>query len=322
MNALHDLAFAERLRAEPPAVVCLGLTAWDQTWQVEQLPAGGGKMRASTYRDGGGGMAATAAVAVARLGGRAHFWGRAGLDTAGRAMREELAACGVDVQSMRLFDGARSSVSGIVVDARGERSIINFRGEHLPSDAAWLPLDSLHRLSDIGVVLADPRWPEGAQTAFRAARAAGIPTVLDGDVADPEVFDALLPWVDFAVFSEPGLSGYAQRQRTDEDRLRFALQRGCRLAAVTLGERGVLWCDGTALQRQPAFAIEAVDTTGAGDVFHGALALALACSANIAQAMRFAAAAAALKCQRPGGREGIPELATVLALLTHSSKEN
>lgn len=319
MSLFADTAFAQQLQTHPPTVVCLGLSAWDQTWQVEHLPAGSGKMRAGTYHDGGGGMAATAAVTVARLGAVAHFWGRAGQDPAGRAMRDELVAWGVDVQGMRLFEGARSSVSGIVVDAQGERSIINFRGEHLPTDAAWLPL---HKLDGVGAVLADPRWPEGARSVFRAARAAGVPTVLDGDVAEPQVFDGLLPWVDFAVFSEPGLRGYAPHHRTDEERLRFALQRGCRMAAVTLGERGVLWWDGVALHHQPAFAVDTVDTTGAGDVFHGAFVLAMACRADIAQAMRFAAATAALKCQRPGGRDGIPELATVLALLTHPSKEN
>jgi len=201
----------------------------------------------------------------------------------------------------------------------GERSIVNFRGTDLPADPAWLPLQDL---TGAAAVLADPRWPEGAQHAFRAARAAGVPTVLDGDVAEAQVFDALLPDVDFAVFSEPGLAAYAAGAHNDEERLRFALQRGCALAAVTLGERGVFWCDGDALHHQAAFAVNTVDTTGAGDVFHGALALALACQADTKLAMQFAAAVAALKCQRPGGRSGIPDLATVLALLTPTSKEN
>lgn len=301
-----------------PTVVCVGLTAWDQIWDVDTLPTGGGKLRAHTYRDGGGGMAASAAVAVARLGGRAQFWGRAGDDRPGHAMRDELAALGVDVSALRLFEGGRSSVSGILVDARGERSIVNFRGADLPDDAHWLPLA---RIRSAGAVLADPRWPTGAIAAFRAAREAGVPTVLDGDVADAEVFDALLPWVDCAVFSEPGLAGYAPRETTDEARLRVALARGCRLAAVTLGERGVFWTDGGPLQHQAAFPVTVVDTTGAGDVFHGALALAIAARSSTADAMRFASAVAALKCQRPGGRAGIPDLATVLAMLT-SSKEN
>ncbi|MCA0239527.1 MAG: PfkB family carbohydrate kinase [Proteobacteria bacterium] len=312
--ALHQRmrgTLQQRLSAAPP-LVCVGLTAYDLTWEVETLPSGSGKSRAANFRQGGGGMAANAAAAVARLGGRVHFWGRAGDDAAGHAMADELRALGVDVSGLRLFAGARSSVSGVVVDAQGERSIVNFRGAALPDDAAWLPLAVV---AGAGAVLGDVRWPAGVAAAFATARRAGVLTVLDGDVAEPAVFDALLPLCDYAVFSQPGLAGYAPGLGDDEARLRHALARGCRVAAVTLGERGVVWSDGPALQRQPGFRVTAVDTTGAGDVFHGALALALAAGVDAAESFRFAAAVAALKCQQPGGRAGIPDLPQVLAAL-------
>src|SRR5690606_535457 len=127
-----------------------------------------------------GGMAANAAVAAAKLGARTQFWGRGGQDAAGRAMREELGSHGVDVSQFRLFDEGRSSVPGILVDRQGERSIVNFRGSGLPPDAGWLPLDAV---AEADAVIADPRWPEGAVALFTAARAGGVPTVLDGDVA-------------------------------------------------------------------------------------------------------------------------------------------
>lgn len=301
----------ERLRAAP-ALVCIGLTAFDLTWEVDSLPATGGKTRATHFRQGGGGMAANAAVAAARLGGRVRFWGRAGDDPAGRAMAEELQALGVDVSGLRLFPGSRSSVSGIVVDARGERSIVNFRGADLPDDAGWLPLE---QIAGTQAVLGDVRWPAGVAAAFGAARRAGVPTVLDGDVAEPAVFDALLPLCDHAVFSEPGLAGYVGGVADVETGLRHALARGCRLAAVTLGEHGVAWTDGGTVQRQRGFAVEAVDTTGAGDVFHGAYALALGAGMGVAESFRFAAVVAALKCTRPGGRAGVPDLARVIDAL-------
>jgi sulfofructose kinase len=306
------------LEGRAPAVVCVGLSAWDLTWEVGTLPAGGAKVRATDFRDGGGGMAANAAVAVARLGGQARFWGRAGDDVVGRAMRDELAALGVDVAAFRLFERARSSVSGIVVEAAGERSIFNFRGAGLPDDPSWLPLDTLSRAS---AVLADPRWPDGAEAAFAAARGVRVPTVLDGDVADSEVFERLLPHVDCAVFSESGLASYASGSSDPVVQLQRALQAGCGLAAVTLGERGLWWSDGTAARHLPAYAIDVVDTTGAGDVFHGALALALGAALEIEDALRFSAAVAALKCTRPGGRAGIPALPAVLTFL-NECKEN
>lgn len=321
-TSINAGSLESRLRDHVYDVVCVGLSAWDQTWEVQALPASGGKTRAQAYRDGGGGMAANAAVAVARLGGRAHFWGRAGNDRAGQAMRDELSARGVDVRAMRLFDGGHSSVSGIVVDASGERSIYNFRGAGLPDVPDWLPVEQA-ALAD--AVLVDPRWPEGALAALKAARAASVPTVLDGDVAERDVFETLLPWVDAAVFSEQGLADFSRGEASchgdgdsdsdEESRLRYALEHGCHMAAVTLGERGVLWCGGGPLLHQPGFKVDALDTTGAGDVFHGAFALALAARAAIPDAMRFAAAVAAIKCRARGGRSGIPDLATVLAML-------
>lgn len=310
MNALSPLP--DSLREARPVVICLGLSAFDLTWGVDALPAGGGKTRAVDFHEGGGGMAANAAVAAARLGADARFWGRAGDDSAGRAMRDELAQAGVDVAQFRLFEGARSSVSGIVVDGRGERMIVNFRGDGLPADPAWLPFDAVARAQ---AVLADPRWPEGALALFQAARRHGVPSVLDGDMAEPWVFDQLLPHTDVAAFSEPALAAYSGGGALHAQ-LGVARARGCRLAAVTLGERGVAWLDEAgALQTLPAFAVDAVDTTGAGDVFHGALAFALGAGLAPAQAFRLSAAAAALKCRQAGGRSGAPRLGDALTFL-------
>ena len=288
------------------------MSAYDVTWVVDRLPQGTGKSLALDLRLGGGGMAANAAVAATRLGAKVQFWGRAGEDAAGRAMREELAAHGVDVSHFRLFAQARSSVSGIMVDASGERMIVNFRGANLPGEAQWLPLSAV---AGAEAVLADPRWPEGALALFREARAQGIPTVLDADVAEDAVFDALLPHTDYAVFSEPGLAGYAARAGGAEQGLRYARERGCVLAAVTLGERGVAWDDGHGVVRLPALPVHAVDTTGAGDVFHGALAYALGARMPVRDAFRFSTAVAALKCRTAGGRAGAPDLATVMSFL-------
>jgi sulfofructose kinase len=311
--SLDNLSTLHEALRRRPSLVCIGLTACDMSWDVDSLPTGAGKIRAANFRQGGGGMAANAAVAAAKLGGRVRFWGRAGDDLAGHAMKDELRAWGVDVEGLRLFAAARSSVSGIVVDARGERSIFNFRGAGLPDDPSWLPLATI---GTADAVLGDVRWPEGVAAAFSRAHHANVPTVLDGDVAERAVFDALLPLTDFAVFSEPGLSGYAAGLPDDEARLRHALARGCRVAAVTLGERGVAWTDGGSLQRQRAFRVDAVDTTGAGDVFHGAFALALGAHVAVTDAFRFAAAVAALKCTQPGGRAGVPDLSRVIAALS------
>lgn len=311
---------------QPVRLICLGLSAYDMVWTVDTLPAGGGKIRALAFDEGGGGMAANASVVAARLGAEVHFWGRAGNDRSGAAMRDALAGEGVGVNSFRCFDGAASSISGVVVDAHGERSIVNFRGAGLPTDPAWLPLDEVAAAS---AVLADPRWPQGAAAMFDSARTAGVPTVLDGDVADDAIFDQLLPKVDYAIFSEPGLAAYARHMDDAEcahddgssdlsryiPRLEFARSRGCGIAAVTLGKRGVVWLADSSCNHLPAIEVDVVDTTGAGDAFHGAVTFAIGAGLNIHDAFVFARAVAAIKCTRAGGRAGAPDLQTTLQTL-------
>jgi sulfofructose kinase len=168
-------------------------------------------------------------------------------------------------------------------------------------------------VANASAVLADPRWPEGAVALFTAARALGIPTVLDGDVADAEIFKRLLPLTDHAVFSEPALAAFAGT--AGDEALAKLVRFGCRVVAVTRGHDGVSWVENGGLHRQPAYSVDAVDTTGAGDVFHGAYAFALGAGLATGDAMRFAAATAAMKCLHAGGRAGIPSTRDSLAFM-------
>jgi sulfofructose kinase len=131
--------------------------------------------------------------------------------------------------------------------------------------------------------------------------------VLDADVAPTAALQQLVPAAHWAVFSEPGLACYAPGAR-QQDALASALAAGAQVAMVTLGERGVAWlhADGGGLQTLPAFTVQALDTTGAGDVFHAALTLALSEGVADVQAIRFASAAAALKCTQRHGVMGTP----------------
>lgn len=295
---------SERPRRSP-VVVCLGLSALDYIWTVDSLPwADQAKSRAHGFATKGGGMAATAAVTIARLGGDARFWGRAGDDPEGHLLRDGLRSEAVNTDRFRLFDGGRSSISGVFVDSAGERHICNFRGADLPASADWLPLDEI---ASADAVLADPRWPEGTCALFEAARRHGVPTVLDADVAEAEVFQKILPFTDHAIFSTPALETFAGRE-PHAALSTIAEAYGCSVAAVTQGHEGVVWRKTGRECRLPAFAVNVVDTTGAGDVFHGAYAFAVARGDDVDRAMRFASSAAALKCTKPDGRSGIPTL--------------
>ncbi|PVZ82711.1 ribokinase [Serratia sp. S1B] len=282
-------------------IACVGITVQDRLYYVEQLPTGGGKYVANDYREIGGGPAATAAVAAARLGAEVDFIGRVGDDATGRTLLAELNDYEVNVSYVRRYPQARSSQSAILVDAQGERIIINHPSPDLPDDASWLnDID----FSQYDVVLADVRWHQGALTAFTLARRAGVTTLLDADVT-PQDIHPLVALADHAAFSEPGL--LRMTQETDIERaLRLAKNDKNGQIYVTQGKHGCFWLENEQLKHQPGFKVDVVDTTGAGDVFHGALAVALGSQPNITQAVRYANAVAALKCTRPGGRAGIP----------------
>jgi sulfofructose kinase len=267
----------------------------DHTFQVDDVVQPPSKNRARGYATGPGGLAANASIAVSRLGGNCVFWGRVGDDHNGRPLLDALAEQGVDVSQCRLAPEGRTPVSSVLVDPTGERSIYAFRGENLGTDPDWLPL---HRLDTAGAFLCDPRWPEGSARALDHARARGIPTVIDGEKSETRLLRDLVPRVDHAVFSEPGLMNFAPGLKPAEA-LRQALAAGCRVAAVTQGEKGTLWLTraDAAPRRTPAFRVMATNTTGAGDVFHGAYALALAEGQPVERALRFASAAGALRAR-------------------------
>jgi sulfofructose kinase len=301
-------AFAER--AAGARIICLGLSALDQIWHVEKPFAGGSeKIRASEYATTGGGMAANAAVTIARLGGRPSFWGRAGDDPAGHEMRCDLVREGIEVSQFRLFPGGRSSVSGVIVDPTGERQIVNFRGR-FPVQADWLPLDEL---AGATAVLADPRWLEGAVALFSSARRLRIPTILDADVAERDVFAQLLPLTDHAIFSEPALKNFVGT--ANDAALKSVTHFNCRVVAVTRGSAGVSFIEDGRLRQLDGFAVDAIDTTAAGDVFHGAYAFAIGGGLAVDEAMVFASAAAAVKCTRAGGRAAIPSIDDCFAFM-------
>ena len=294
-------------------VICVGHAALDRVYSVGSWPTGSGKIPAHRFAESGGGMAANAAVAIARLGGEAVFWGPTGDDAIAAAIHAQLVADGVESGFLRRFEGCTSSHSAVIVDQRGERLVVGFRGSALQAPADWLPLE---QVGSAAALLADVRWPEGAQRALHAARVAGIPAILDAEIAAGEILDTLARVADHVVFSQRGLEAYVSGDC--EGGLRTVLGYGARVAAVTQGESGVLWIESAApreVRRCPAFAVDTVDTLAAGDVFHGAYALALAEGQRVGDAMRFAAAAAAIKCSRPGGRSRTPSRQEVETLL-------
>ena len=257
-------------------------------------------------------MAANAAVAIARLGGHVEYWGRVADDALGRRILEELRAEGVDVSNARRIPGARSPCTSILVSDAGERLICSFTDSAIDPDPSWLPRS---RIEQFDVIMADVRWPQGATVVLDAARRLDRPALLDADVAPPDVIRALVPHATHVLFSEAGLEALMPGTPPSAALRRVQMPTHA-IVGVTLGPAGFLWREGADEHHVAAPVIAAVDTLAAGDVWHGAFALALAERRSLNDAARFANAAAALKCLRPGGRRGAPTRDEVEAALS------
>src|SRR5205823_4653215 len=240
---------------------------------VEQFPQPVGKCITNECIVVSGGCAVNAAIAVARLGGRAHYAGPLGddNDNVSNQVMAEMARGGMDTSGVVRGAGATAPVSGIMVDATGERMIVTHRDKRIETARIADP-DKL--VAGVSLLLADNRFPTLVRPVCEAARRRGIPIVLDAD--RPSVEDDPL----FAIPTHVIFSGECLRATTGLDDLSAGLQRMAprtsAFLAVSDGAGPVRYLAEGAVRAMPVFKIEAIDTLAAGDVFHAGIALALA----------------------------------------------
>ena len=291
-----------------PRILCAGGAVQDIIMRVGKFPDAGTKVPASEFLITSGGQAGNAAVAVARLGGRVSFAGPLGArdDEIAERILESLAREKIDCSGAIRVPGAISSVSLILVDTGGEKTIATRRDQGL---SATTPEHPERAVADADAVILDNRYPNFVTPICEAARARGIPRVLDLDkAAAPD--DPLLMACSHVISSAEALRG-----STGLNDLRAALKKLGQsfkgFLAFTDGPDGVYWLEHGEIRHMKAFKVKAVDTLGAGDVFHGAFAFRFAESGDLGESMRFAAAAAAIKCTRFGGLMGAATRAEV-----------
>ncbi len=298
----------------PVKLLSVGALTLDTILQVDQLPTHQGKFIASDGVQIASGMAASAACAARRLGAEVSLWASAGDDPVGDQLVAGIEAEGVDCGFVRRVVGAHSALASILVDAHGERIIVPFYDSLAQADPEALPAADL---TAFDAVLVDVRWPGAAALALKAAQAIGRPAILDADTASLAVLEHLLPLASHIVASEPAARIICGQALNLETACADLASRTDAFVAVTGGAAGTWWFDRTARSSRHVAAprIKAVDTLAAGDVFHGAFAVGLAEAMPVEQALRFASAAAALKCLRFGGRLGAPDRAETLAMV-------
>lgn len=291
-------------------IVCAGIAVLDHVYQIDHYPEPGSKTRSSRFTAISGGCAANAAIAIVRLGGRAKLasplGGPAGTDVAGDSILALLGRENIDTSAVVRHANAPSPISAILIDKAGERTIVNYRDPALTSLRC---ADPARLLRGASALLIDNRFPEFVLPLAQAARQRGLIVLMDADEPTRET-ELLLAACTHVVFSAEGLRATAKCEELASALPMMTQLTDARLA-VTDGPNGTYWLDNATLRHRPAYRIAALDTLGAGDVFHGACTLALAEGQAFEQALGFASAASAIKCTRFGGIAGAPTRAEV-----------
>lgn len=293
-------------------VVGLGQNAVDHLCALARFPTFDSKQEMTGYAWQPGGQVATALVALQRWGCRTAYLGGFGDDVAGQLSRRSLADEGIDLTGAVQRAGVANQMAVILVDqSSGERTVLVHRPEELTVRPEEVPVE----LVQAGRVLhLDGYDLEAALTAATHAREAGVPVVVDVDMRHGPV-ERLLALTDAAIVSEQFACELTGGTDPEAALGRLAATSGSPVVAITLGAQGVIARAGSTTLRVPAYPVHCVDTTGAGDVFHAGFIYGMLREWSLERTLRFANAAAALKCTRSGGRPGIPTADAAEALL-------
>lgn len=291
-------------------VVGIGLNAVDYLVGLPRFPVPGEKLRMSAFAREGGGQAATALVALSRWGCRCKYIGNVGDDEHGRLSSLLLSREGIDLAHLRTVPNAASQFAVILVEkGTGERTILWDRDPRIRVSPEELPLDEICAAR---ALLLDGHDVPPAIAAARTARAAGVPVVLDAETVR-EGTEELLSLCNHVVAAGhfPGLLFPGVPA---EDGARRILRRfRPETSTVTLGRRGAYGCNAREEIFSPSVRVEAVDTTGAGDIFHAGFLYALLEGLPFREILAFANTAAGLSCRGMGGRAAIPTIGEIRA---------
>jgi sulfofructose kinase len=296
-------------------VVGVGLNATDTLIPLSRYPESGSKVEFRSANILPGGQVASAMVACQQWGLRTRYVGKLGDDSAANLHRDEFARVGVDACTVTAR-GCPSQQAFILVEDSGERTVLWKRDERLT-----LRPEEIRRewVVDAQVLHVDGHDTAAAIVAAEWANAAGIPVVADLDNLYVGV-EELLPKIDYLIVSRDIPEKLTHEPDLAKSLTAIREEYGCRLAAATLGQDGVLAFDGKQLCYAPAFAVDVVDTTGAGDIFHAGFIYGLRRGWNLQRQLEFACAAAALNCTGVGARGGIQTVERIEALMATGSR--
>ena len=301
----------------PVDVLGIGLNATDTLLLLQEFPAYAGKVAFDRELISPGGQVATAIVACARLGLRARYIGTVGDDVRGQIQRQSLDEAGVATDGLIVRENCPNQTAYIMIDQRtGERTVLWQRDACLK-----LRADELNRadLENARLLHIDGYDVEAAAWAGKVARENGIPVSLDVDTVY-QGFERVLENVDYLVAGSSWPAKWTGEQDPTKALDKLQREYGCAVAAMTLGSRGSLALVDGKRHYSPAFEVHCVDTTGAGDVFHGAFCCAMLEGMPMTSALEFSNAAAALNCTAVGARGHVPTRSEIASLIVEAQR--
>lgn len=300
------------------SIAGIGAAVYDTLIVTDRYPTEDTKLRAKTIQNAGGGPCATGLVAAAKLGADCAYLGVLSADTGGRFLLEDFRRYGVDTARVRILEGAAALSSFVLLsEAAQTRTCVIFRGDLPP-----LSLDGAQKsaLRNTSLLMVDGNELSAAVEGAAIVRRAGGKVLYDAGGLY-EGIDALLKLTDFLIPSEEFALAYTGEKTAKEAAKRLFDRYAPEVVVITRGKEGGVCYDGKEYGEYPAFPVKAVDSNGAGDVFHGAFAFAQTKGMDSFKSCVFASAAAALKCTRLGARKGAPGYGEVVDFLRRNGYE-
>lgn len=305
-------------RSDNIDLLTVGHASYDITMSAPHHPDADEKLQAEALMLSGGGPAANAAITAARMGGRSAFLGYLGRDPFGQQHKQEFLSENVDI-SMLIEGKAPTPISQILAKADGSRSVVNYK-----KDTPWLSATEINwkALTDRPprAILLDGHEPLLSHALIRWAKQQHIPTILDAGSVHQGT-EALALQVNHLVASQRFACQYSHQNAPRQALAALTAKRAnsarCHndSIVITRGAAGLLWQRNGEEGELPAFPVKAIDSTGAGDAFHGAFALAIARNMAWPELLRTAAAAGAITCTRLGARPALPNSTAIEQLL-------
>lgn len=278
--------------------ICIGNATWDQTFQIDEQPTNATKCFVDGFRENGGGVAATAAVAVAKLGMHSIFIGRLGEDFVGDRILDDLKVNGVNTELCIIYEQAKSSIANIILNKDRSSKIYVYNDRNMPRDTSRLfDVD----LTGVKVVIADSTWPQGAQVLFERAKQYGILTMFRVTNIDQSHLP-IMELTDICVMTAPSLLALTSDIKATRA-LKKAHRRIGGSIVVTQGDRGCTWLHNNEISSVNAYKVDIKNETGAGDIFLGTLAVGIGEGFSFQESIHAANKFAALSCTQVSARD-------------------